>query len=219
MFTWEQVHAFLCLQYLRGPVAEALFEQRFNVAPSQTVNVVRASGDGEACELAPMRWGLVPSWSKDGKPGPINARCETVQTNGLFRTAFKKRRCIVPVSGFYEWQQLEGRERKQPWYFFPASDPLFALAGLWESRGEGSERVDTFTLVTTPANELIAPLHDRMPLILPRDVHATWVFGTPDAAAKLMLPLPGTAMAAHQVSDRVNRPREQGAQLIEPIAG
>jgi putative SOS response-associated peptidase YedK len=218
MFTWEQVHAFLCLDLLRGPVAEALFEQRFNVAPTQTVNVVRAAGDGNAAELARMRWGLIPSWSKDGKPGPINARCEAVQTNGLFRTAFKKRRCIVPVSGFYEWQKLEGQSRKQPWYFFPATDPLFAFAGLWEIYGEGEARVDTFTVVTTPANELIEPLHDRMPLILPRDRIETWLRGTPDEAATVMVPAPGTVLAAHRVSERVNRSREQGAELIA-VAG
>ena len=216
MHSWPEVHAFLRLDLIRGDVADALFAPHYNVAPTQTVLVARARADGKA-ELAPMRWGLAPHWSKEPKKGPINARCETVATNGMFRAAFKRRRAIVPVGGFFEWEKVDGAPRKQPWYFRPASDPMFAFGGLWEIWGEGDAKLETFTIVTTPANEFVAPLHDRMPLILPREAHQLWLFGEPEDAAKLMVPAPGTTMAAHRVSDRVNKPSAVGAGLVEAV--
>jgi putative SOS response-associated peptidase YedK len=216
MYTWEEVHAFLCLDLIRGEVAEALYGPHYNVAPTQSSLVARARADGKA-ELVPMRWGLAPHWSKDPRKGPINARGETVRTNGMFRAAFAKRRAIIPVSGFYEWQTLQAEGRKQPWYFSPNGAPIFAFAGLWEVWGEGESKLETFTIVMTDANEFIAPLHDRMPVILPREAHQLWLFGAPDEAAKLMVPAPGTALVAHRVSERVNRPRENGPDLIRSI--
>jgi putative SOS response-associated peptidase YedK len=214
MYSWAEVHEFLSLDLLEGEVADALFGPRFNVAPSQDVLVARAASPTQA-ELVPMRWGFVPSWAKDAKRASINARSETVATNGMFRTAFKKRRCLIPVSGFYEWQAIEGSTRKQPWYFYPAHDPLFAFGGLWEEWGEGAERVATVAIVTTAANEFVEPIHDRMPLIVPRKHHAQWLFGEPDVAAKLMVPALGTSMAAHRVTEKVNNPRAGGRELIE----
>ena len=216
MYTWDEVHSFLSLDLLRGDVADALFGPRYNVAPSQSVLVARASSPAQA-EFAPMRWGFVPSWAKDAKRASINARSETVATNGVFRAAFKKRRCLIPVSGFYEWQALEGSTRKQPWYFHPAHDPLFAFGGLWEVWGEGADAVATVAIVTTSANEFVAPIHDRMPLIVPREHHAAWLFGEPEAAAKLMVPALGTSMAAHRVSAQVNSPRADGRELIGAV--
>jgi putative SOS response-associated peptidase YedK len=212
MYTWEEVHAFLCLDLIRGDVAEALYGPHYNVAPTQSSLVARARADGKA-ELVPMKWGFVPAWAKDNKRASINARAETVATNGVFRAAFKQRRCLVPLSGFYEWQALEEGKRKQPWYFYPAQGALWAIGGIWETWGEA----DTFALITTAANEFIAPLHDRMPLILPREAQQLWLFGAPDEAAKLMAPAPGTVMAGHMVSDRVNRPKGQGPELIQAI--
>ena len=216
MYTWDEVHSFLSLDLIRGDIADALFGPRYNVAPSQAVLVARESLHAKA-ELAPMRWGLVPSWAKDAKRASINARSETVATNGMFRAAFKKRRCLIPVSGFYEWQVVEGTARKQPWYFHPASDPLFAFGGLWEQWGDGADRVETVAIVTTAANEFVQPVHDRMPLIVPREHHALWMFGAPDEAAKLMVPALGTSMAAHRVSERVNKPIVNDATLIDAM--
>jgi len=216
MYSWAEVHEFLSLDLLKGEVADALFGPRYNVAPSQSVLVARASSTAQA-ELAPMRWGFVPSWAKDAKRASINARAETVATNGMFRAAFKKRRCLIPVSGFYEWQAIKGSTRKQPRYFYPAHDPLFAFGGLWEVWGEGADAVATVAIVTTVANEFVEPIHDRMPLIVPRKHHAQWLFGEPDAAAKLMVPALGTSMAAHRVAEKVNNPHSSGAELAEAV--
>jgi putative SOS response-associated peptidase YedK len=216
MFTWDEVHSFLSLDLLSGPVADALFAPRYNVAPTQTSLVVRVGASG-AFELSAMRWGFVPSWSSDLKKSSINARGETVATTRMFRSAFEKRRCLVLVSGFYEWQALPGSTRKQPWYFHPAQGKLLALGGIWEHWTDGAAHLDSFAIVTTSANELIEPLHDRMPLILPPEAHATWLTGQPAEASALIVPAPGTVLGAHRVSERVNRPSSDEIALIEAL--
>lgn len=212
-YTWSEVHSFLRLELLRGEVADALFAPRFNVAPTQEVGVARAA-DEHAAEFVSMRWGLIPSWSKDPKRPAINARAETVASNAMFRTAFRRRRCLIPVSGFYEWQARAGELRKQPWYFFPANAPLFAFGGLWERWTDGAITHDTFAIVTTLANEFVQPVHDRMPLIVAPEHHQLWLFGSPDEVSSLLVPAPGTALAAHRVSERVNSPRLDDESLV-----
>lgn len=212
-YTWPEVHAFLCLDAFRTPEALAGFEKRYNVAPTQQVPVIRTGEDGVA-ELVSMRWGFVPSWAKGMARASINARAETVATNRVFRAAFKERRCLVPMSGFFEWQAVPGEARKQPWYIHPADGSLWAIGGVWETAPDG---MPTLALITTAANEFVAPLHDRMPLVIARESHKAWLAGTVAEADQLLAPCSGTAMAARRVSARVNRPREQGQELIAGV--
>jgi putative SOS response-associated peptidase YedK len=140
---------------------------RFNIAATQPVAVVCQVDKHR--ELSLMRWGIVPTWQKDPKSGPplINARGETLATKPAFRTAFKKRRCLIPADGFYEWQKIAGAKVKQPYYIRMAKDRPFAFAGLWERwRGLDDATLETCTIVTTTPNALLEPLHDRMPVIL-----------------------------------------------------
>lgn len=209
-YSWRDVHAFLDLQF---PSAEDL-GRSFNVAPTQPSPVCRAAERGER-ELAIMRWGFTPVWSKDGKPGPINARAETAATNGMFRSAYKSRRCLVPASGFYEWQKRDGGA-KQPYLIRLLNDPIFCFAGLWESwRGDG-DAVESFTVLTTEPNELMAPIHNRMPVIVRPSDFGGWLGGEA-APDDVLTPFPAEEMQAFPVSTRVNSPRNNDPSLVEPF--
>lgn len=171
---------------VHGPVLK-----RFNIAPTQQAPVVRLTPQGGR-EVAMLRWGLVPSWAKDLSTGTrmINARGEGVQAKPAFREAIRRRRCLVPATGFYEWK-AEPR-RKQPFAITLADRALFAFAGLWESwRPEGGEPVETFTIVTTDANDAVKAVHDRMPVILPQEAEDAWLGGELDAAHALLKPYAG----------------------------
>jgi putative SOS response-associated peptidase YedK len=193
---------------------------RYNIAPTQTVPVVRAGHAGR--ELALMRWGLVPSWAKDLSIGAkmINARSETVAEKPAFRAALKQRRCLVLADGFYEWQQAPGG--KQPFYFRVQDGTPFALAGLWETwRGPDDAPVQSCTILTTRANALLAPFHDRMPVILPADQYGLWL--DPDLhdsgpLEQLFEPFPAETMGAYPVGKGVNRVSNDSAALIAPLA-
>lgn len=190
-------------------VPELLFEPRYNIAPTQEVLVVHSEGDDKV--MSPMRWGLVPSWSKDGK-GMINARAEGVAKKPSFRTSFRKRRCLIPADGFYEWKAVE--RKKQPFYFHLPDSRVFAFAGLWDPwQGQ-----DGCAIVTAEANGVVHAVHDRMPVIL--DDFAAWL--DPDNSEedllKLLRPYAGD-MSVHPVSMRVNKAGEQGADLIEAVEG
>jgi putative SOS response-associated peptidase YedK len=173
----------------RVPVNDRI-RKRFNIAPTQEAPVVRVR-EGER-EVALLRWGLVPYWAKDLKVGTkmINARAEGVETKPAFREAVKSRRCIVPASGFFEWQGEPGR--KQPFAITVGDQTLFALAGLWERwKPPDGEPVETFTIVTTDANEAVARIHDRMPVILPPDAVETWLTAPPEEALAVLKPYAG----------------------------
>jgi len=162
--------------------------KRFNIAPTQEAPVVRVAASGER-EIAMLRWGLVPAWAKELKVGTrmINARAEGVDSKPAFRDAVKRRRCIVPATGFFEWQGEAGR--KQPFAITARDQPLFAFAGLWERwKPDTGEAVETFTIVTTDANPAVAKIHDRMPVILPMDAIDTWLTGPPESALALLKP-------------------------------
>jgi len=199
-------------QLLREP----LVTPRFNIAPTQQIAVVRRIDKQR--ELSMMRWGLVPSWSKDVKAGPplLNARGDTVATKPSFRSAFKKRRCLVPASGFYEWQKGDGKTR-QPFHIHLKREPLFAFAGLWECWQGGSEPLESATIITTDANELMRPIHDRMPVILPEEAYDTWL--DPDTDAKrlesLLSPYPAGEMAADPISTVVNNVRNETPAVLD----
>jgi putative SOS response-associated peptidase YedK len=197
------------------------FGDRYNIAPSAAVPVIRQAPDGRrVADL--LRWGLIPNWAKNPAIGAKlnNARGETVAEKPSFRSAYKRRRCIVPAMGYYEWQEVPG-ERKQPWYIHHKSDEPIALGGLWESWTDPStgEIVRTFCIVTVGPNEVMAPIHDRMPVILQREDLPAWLSPNADAeqVAKVVVPAPAETMEAWRVSRRVSRATEDGADLLCPI--
>ncbi len=187
--------------------------KRFNIAPTQEAPVVRVGADGLR-EVALLRWGLVPSWARDIKVGTkmINARGESVAKKPAFRAAAKQRRCIVPATGFFEWQGEPGA--KQPFAITVPDRPLFAFAGLWESwrPGEGPA-VETFTIVTTDANAAVARIHDRMPVILPADAVDTWLTGPADAALALLTPYAGE-VALRPVGRYMSNVNHEGPECL-----
>ena len=219
---------------LRAPasvVAEqfALFEvppftPRFNIAPTQPVAVVRCSPGraGPERELVWLRWGLIPAWAKDPAIGNrmINARSETVPQKPAYRAAFRRRRCLVVADGFYEWQRTP--RAKQPYFIHMRDDRPFAFAGLWESwEGPDHSWVESCTLLTTEPNELIEPIHNRMPVILSADDYQHWLdpkVQTIEPLAPLLIPLPGDRMDAYPVSTHVNSPAHDDPQCIERVA-
>lgn len=196
---------------------------RYNIAPTQPIAAVGQRADGTR-GLTHFHWGLIPSWAKDPSIGSrmINARAETVAEKPSFRAAYQRRRCLVPMSGFFEWQkQADGR--KQPQYIYPADgEVLFGVAGLWERwQSEDGSEILSCTLLTTTPNELIAPLHDRMPLILSPADYGVWLDGSaaPTAVSNLLLrSYDPTQMAYHPVSLTVNNPRHDDPLCIQPLA-
>lgn len=193
---------------------------RFNAAPGQSLPVVRRRRGGGR-EIVPLRWGLVPSWSKgpDARFSMINARAETVATKPAYRGAFRHRRCLVPASGFFEWQAVPGGKR--PWYFASADGAGFAFAGLWEYwAGAGGDEIESFAVVVTDANARVAPVHDRMPAILAPEDHGRWL-GEEDlplrAVETLLKPCPAEWLTAWPVGTRVNSPANDDPSLIEPV--
>lgn len=212
-YTWQQIHDFLNLRppARRSDGGQPDLGASFNVAPTQSAPIVRAA----TRDVALARWGLVPAWAKDESIGSrlINARAETLAEKPAFRSAFKSCRCIVPISGFYEWQSVEGSRTKQPWYFTRADGEIMLLAGLHEQKGE----LETFTIITTEANDFSRRFHDRMPAILEREEVDAWLSAeTPDPAA-LLHPARDGILTAHPVSTRINTPRHDDEQLIQPV--
>lgn len=199
---------------------------RFNAAPTQDLPVVLQSSEGDR-RLGPMRWGLVPFWADDPSIGNrlINARSETAATKPAFRDAFRSRRCVVPMDGFYEWRAApaEGsRPKKVPWWIHRPDRRPFGVAGLWERwRPAEGDPLVTFTLLTTTASAWMRPLHDRMPVVLDAEGAAIWLDPGADGAAltEVLRPAPDSWFEAWEVSRAVNRPIHDGPDLIEPVAG
>lgn len=192
----------------------------FNIAPTQEVLTVTNDGSENRPEL--MRWGLVPSWAKDPKIGNrmINARSETLAEKPSFRTAFKRRRCLIPADGFYEWKR-EGKAKK-PMLITANPGGLFAFAGLWETWKQPDDSwLLTCAIITTSANEFMKSIHDRMPVILPRESEASWLDPEEQDTAilsELLLPYDSDRMEAYEVSTLVNSPRNNFPEVIEPVA-
>jgi putative SOS response-associated peptidase YedK len=214
----------------------ALFEPRYNIAPTQEVLTVRMTEEGGKREPAMLRWGLVPSWAKEVQSGApqINARAETLAEKPMFRTAYKKRRCLIPADGFYEWQASAAgpKGKKQPYYIHRPDDRPFAFAGLWESwrskvepspgpslQGKGKElAIESCTIVTTSANKTLAPLHDRMPVILATGDYDLWLdpaVQEPDKIAHLLAPCGEDELVAEPISTHVNRVANDDPRCIE----
>jgi len=192
---------------------------RWNVAPTQEMPVVRLNEEGKRV-VARLRWGLIPSWSKEAAVGQrmINARAETVAEKPSFRSAWKARRCIVPATGWYEWQATAAG--KQAWLLRRADAPFTPFAGLWESWQDpaGGRVLETFTILTTEAVPELATVHNRMPVVLEPSDFGAWLQadGPPPDLTELARPRPGRAWSQTAVSDRVNNPRNEGPECILP---
>ena len=212
-YTWAEVHAFLSV--IGAPKN---LRPRYNIAPTTEVDVVVDRGQGR--EVLSMRWGLVPVWWKKALkdvPATFNARAETVSQKPMFRDAFRKRRCVIPASGFFEWTDAAGG--KQPHYFSAADGAILAFAGLWDrwtDPATGEERLSC-TIIVSGANDWMAPYHDRMPVLLAERDIAAWLTG--DAGAEVLRPAEEASLRQWTVSRRVNRPGadDDDPALIEPV--
>lgn len=194
-------------------------EARYNIAPAQTLPVIRLSHETGKRECVLMRWGLVPFWADDPKVGyrTINAKAETAAKSPAYRAAFRYRRCLVPADGFFEWKKV-GRF-KQPMYIHRKDDRPFAFAGLWEhwQRATG-EPLDTYTILTGDPNDVVRPIHNRMPVIVNPDAYDRWLdpaFKDPKAVQALLGPYPSTDLIADPISTRINNPRNDDPGCLQ----
>ncbi|MGE0759236.1 MAG: SOS response-associated peptidase [Pirellulaceae bacterium] len=195
---------------------------RFNIAPTQSIVAVRAPADGTGRELVLLKWGLIPSWADDPAIGNrmINARADGVATKPSFRSAFKKRRCLILADGYYEWQKVGAK--KQPYLIHRQDDGPFAFAGLWERwrGGADGEAIESCTIITTDANPVTRPIHDRMPVILEPEDYDRWL--SPDVQDReelesLLVPSLTQDLVADRVSTYVNNPRHEDEACVQPI--
>jgi putative SOS response-associated peptidase YedK len=225
----------MCGRYVRRGSAETVshwfdiepddlpvFSPSYNVCPQTAQPVVRLNSKTGRRELSLMRWGLIPYWSKDAKIGlsTINAKGETIATSAVFREAFRRRRCLIPADLFYEWQKLEPKTR-QPYAIGMSDGRPYAFAGLWERWKDKATGLplETYTIITTDPNELVEPIHNRMPVILdPRD-YSRWLDpGEPShLPIDLLRPYPADKMTAWKVDPAVGNVRNDRSELIDPI--
>jgi putative SOS response-associated peptidase YedK len=198
-----------------GPAVQA----RYNIAPSQSIPVVRLTPEGKERELAFLRWGLIPAWAKDLSFGArtINARSETIADKPAFRTAFRRQRCLIPADGFYEWKKAG--KNKQPYVIRPADGHPLSFAGLWDRwQSPEGEVLETATIITTAANEVLRPLHERMPAILPREHYALWLDPQQqkDNLLQLLMPYPDRLLTLYPVTPWVSDAHHEGERCLEP---
>lgn len=204
-------------------VAVPSLTPRYNIAPNQSVATVLQNPDHQNKQFKMLHWGLIPSWAKDPKIGArlINARAETVAEKPSFRSAFRQRRCLVLADGFYEWQQQETQKQKQPYYFRLRDGYPFAFAGLWERwQDTHGEVIESCTLLTTEANELMRPIHNRMPVILDPKNYDLWLnseIKQRELLEALLHPYPTDEMTAYPVSKVVNKPVNDSEECTEPL--
>ncbi len=223
--TAEEIAAYFGVEAV--PDEDDHLEANYNVAPSVGVYAIREREQIRSLDI--FRWGLVPSWAKDPGIGNkmINARAETVRTKNAYRAAFKRKRCLLPVDGFYEWVAVEGQKKKQPMYIHrPDGEPM-GFAGLYETwrakDDDGEYTGDTLlscTIITGSPNEKMAEVHHRMPVMLPPDSWSFWLDPANDdveALQALMVPAPNELIDMHPVSTEVNNVRNRGPHLLDPI--
>ncbi|TWT27497.1 SOS response-associated peptidase [Planomicrobium sp. CPCC 101110] len=200
-------------------IGENDYSPNYNIAPSQ--QVVAVVNDGTKNRLGLLRWGLIPPWAKDAKIGykMINARAETVAEKPSFRNAFKKKRCLIVADSFYEWQRTD--EQKTPMRIKLKSGEPFAFAGLWESwKSPDGETINTCSILTTKPNDLMADIHDRMPVVLSKEAEKVWLdpnVQDPEVLGGLLKPFDAKDMEAYEVSSAVNSPKNNGPELIEKV--
>ncbi|MBF0588304.1 MAG: SOS response-associated peptidase [Magnetococcales bacterium] len=203
------------LEVLGGAMGDVCLEPSYNVAPSQDAHVIIQQGEAQ---MAMMSWGLIPAWSKEKGRRPINARVETVTEKPSFRDAFKVRRCLVPVDGFYEWTEAEGG--KQPWWIRRADGGPMVLAGLWDAWQDPAGKVlRTFTILTTGANPALRTLHHRMPLMLGVRRASAWLDGaaSPQVLQAILDYTPSDELSIHAVDRQVNSPRYNAPECLDPV--
>ncbi|MEX0269236.1 SOS response-associated peptidase [Leptolyngbyaceae cyanobacterium UHCC 1019] len=222
----------MCGRYTQRQSADAIAKQfqlktvpdsppRYNIAPTQLIAAVTQPKPSSQRRFRVFQWGLVPFWVKDASLGakPINARAETVAQKPSFRAAFRHRRCLILADGFYEWQRVGSA--KQPHFFHLQDDQPFAFAGLWEQwESPQNEILETCTILTTEANEVVRPVHRRMPVMLHPDDYDQWIDPSLNVSSQLLpllRPYPADEMAAYPVSKKVNRVSSDRPECIEPL--
>jgi putative SOS response-associated peptidase YedK len=207
-------------EYFRVINIPDLFSSRYNIAPTQPVMIIKQVNGSR--EIAHVQWGLVPQWANDttqsGKM--INARSETAFEKPSFKGPFRYRRCLIPADGFYEWKSIGGKE-KQPYHIGLKNRELFAFAGLWEIwQGDDGSELETCTILTTEANELLSDLHERMPVILPEENHEQWLDHQTQTASSLQPLLktyPANEFKIYPVSKLVNSPKNNGPECLDEV--
>jgi putative SOS response-associated peptidase YedK len=196
-------------------------QARYNGAPGQEHWIIRRNPKTGEPMLDRLWWGLIPYWVKDAKGGrkPINAKSETVASLASFRDAYKRHRCLLPIDNFFEWRAIKGAKVKQPYAIGMKSGEPFALAAIYENwqRPETEEWVRTFAVITCPANELMAGIHDRMPVIIPSDAYDRWLANIEPDPRDLLVPYPSDPMTMWSISTRVNKPENDDADILEPM--
>jgi putative SOS response-associated peptidase YedK len=194
---------------------------RYNGAPGQDHWIIRQNPKTGVRSLDRLWWGLIPSWVKDAKGGrrPINAKSETVASLPSFRDAYTRRRCLLPLDNFFEWRAIKGAKTKQPYAIGMKSGEPFALAAIWENwrRPGTDEWLRTFAVITCPANELMAGIHDRMPVIVPREGYDRWLANIEPDPRDMLVPYPSEPMILWPISTRVNKPDNDEAAILEPV--
>ena len=199
------------------------YPPRYNIAPTDEVLTVRYNPEDGLRHLNALRWGLVPIWAKDRKGAAklINARSETAASLTTFKDAYAKRRCLIPADGFYEWRVIDDKT-KEPIAIMPADNPLFAFAGLWERwrDPESKEIVRSCTILTTTANDLLRPIHERMPVILDETDWSRWLgesAAAPDELRALLKPYPADRMRTYRITSRVNSVKNDDEAVLAPL--
>jgi putative SOS response-associated peptidase YedK len=194
-------------------VADGGYRPRYNIAPGEPLEVITNEAPDA---IDRYHWGLLPPWADEDDEGFINARSETASEKRSFADAWESRPCLVLSSGFYEWKATNGGP-KRPYRVYREDAPAFAMAGLWDV-WEGEDRsIPSVTILTTEPNDLISPIHDRMPVVLPTDEEAAWLTGAPDERAELCQPYPESDLDAYEISTRVNDPTNDDPSVIEPL--
>ncbi len=217
---FAQVLSRIILQVLYRLEVSGELAPRYNIAPSQHALVLRLNPHDGTREVAPLQWGLIPGWVRDERSAnkPINARAETVEQKPYFREAFLRRRALIPASGYYEWKKEN--EKKQPYLIRSKNEHPFSMAALWERWEQEGKVRETFAILTTAADGMLAELHDRMPLILPAETYDCWLHrDTPAAKLQALLqPYPATDLVTYPVSTIVNNPVNDTPECLQPVS-
>lgn len=216
-----------CLAYPRASLIDwyhattmPSIESRYNIAPTTDIVVIRNSATGRAGSM--MRWGLIPHWVKDPKKLPLlfNARAESLAVKPLYKNAFRRQRCLIPASGFYEWKHLSEGKSKQPFYVSARDGNPLSFAGIWDTATVAEGKVDSCAIITTSSNALMRSIHDRMPVILPPEAWDNWLTAGPlpdEVLLSLLKPFSSGQMQLWPVSPAVGRTANEGEQLIQPL--
>lgn len=200
-------------QFDRRIVTDGGYTPRYNIAPGQPLEVITNDAPDE---IDQYHWGLIPSWADTPEEGFINARSETASEKCAFEKAWESRPCLVLSSGFYEWQQQNGGP-KQPYRIHRTNAPAFAMAGLWEIWQNDGQTIPCVTILTTDPNDLMEPIHDRMPVVIPDGEEKRWLTADPRERTAMCQPYPDDDLTAYQISTHVNNPSHDDPSVIEPL--